>query len=365
MSDHESNLDDPRSEELPAPRPLADIDIATLTRSIAALSASVASVATSTIAMRAEIDALRHEMIDMRQGDDSDQDEAEHCESMTPACRPATHQPLCSTAPHQPLCSTAQHQPLCSTATSSKSASIPTTPTTPVRTPATPKIERFGGSGDKTEPSAWIRIYEHTTDDLTDKQRIRILASCISGEVLTWFADEIAGRHELDWDDVRDKFLRRYGTAIINPAVAAERRRLSKSEPVRAYAADKMRLLRLTGMGETSTLALLTAGMLPQYRLALLANDPADYDGWLRIALALESEEVRASGLNARTAVYATETDINAFEHRKSAAQAKNDGDPPWPCHMCKRRGRIAKHWHEDCPMQAKSGYEDDEDDAN
>ena len=96
----------------------------------------------------------------------------------------------------------------------------------------------------------------------------------LTNDALHWYGQEVSAFCINDWNEVKAKFLARFATAIVPPALAAEQRRMTKHDSVNSYAEDKMRLLRLSESTLNSSLALLTAGTFPSYRQTLYSANP-------------------------------------------------------------------------------------------
>ena len=88
-------------------------------------------------------------------------------------------------------------------------------------------IARFTGTPSKIDAQSWIVMYERVSNGITDNYRIESLGSYLTDDSLSWYAQEIAVDLTLSWNDVRYKFLARYGTAIVPPGVAAEQCRMT------------------------------------------------------------------------------------------------------------------------------------------
>ena len=215
------------------------------------------------------------------------------------------------------------------------------------------KLERFIGSESKVDAKTWIQIFEHLAHDLNDKQRIVTLVGYLTNDSLVWFSDEIANK-PYDWDEVRNRFLARYGTATVPPIIAAEQRRMTYNESVRTYAQEKMRLLRmyLNDSQIESALYALTSGTLPAYRTTLMAMKPKTFDDWLHIALSLENSQQEVRN-RARTTTQTVNVANNPTNTRTSRRRDESP-PPPGPCQICQQRGVEAFHWHSKCPNRSQ-----------
>lgn len=154
-------------------------------------------------------------------------------------------------------------------------------------------IERFSGTGSKIEPLAWIEMFDEVSSQLNGTQRVQALASYVTGDAITWYSQDVA-KQGLDWTEVRQRFLNRYGTAIVHPLATATNKHKLRHESIQAYANEKYRLCRLAKIPLDGTLALLTQGLPQHYRNMLGAAQPGTFDAWLKVALFAEDSEARS-----------------------------------------------------------------------
>ena len=212
----------------------------------------------------------------------------------------------------------------------------------------------FEGSNSKVDPMSWITIYEHISSSIRPEVRVTSMPMYLTNEALHWYANEVARPGINSWSEVKAKFLARFGTAVVPPAVAAEQRIMSKQDTVQSYAQDKMRLLRLAETSNQSSLALLTAGSAPPFRSTLFSLNPQTFDEWLRVALTIEN----SLGYHNR---FRSSNDVQVVETRNwNKAKFKNKRNrsppPPYACKRCKEKGIEVFHWHNQCPN--RSHYE-------
>ena len=206
-------------------------------------------------------------------------------------------------------------------------------------------LSKFSGTNAKSDAANWIELFEFMSQGLTAGNRVRSLVPYLTEDAVEWFVSEIARPDINDWDEVKRKFLARYGSVTVPYAVAAEQRRMNRKDTVSEYAKDKMRLLKLAGINESSALALLTNGTPPNYQTALFAQNPKTFDDWLRIAVSLENS------LNRYRNTYKTKDEVNATEPKKNFSP--NSKAPK--CRICARKGLTKFHWHRECPEKRSS----------
>jgi len=186
---------------------------------------------------------------------------------------------------------------------------------------------------------------------MSDEHRIQALTTYLTDDALTWCAQEIANDMTLSWNDVKNKFLARYGTAIIPPSVAAEQCRMTRRDTVQSYAQEKMRLLRLAEVPLKSSIPLLTAGTPPSYRPMLYASSPETFDEWLRLALTIENSTQDRPFRSRNENVNVTQRPQERNAQRGRNTSKRDDSPKPkTPCRYCQKRSIEAFHWHRKCP---------------
>lgn len=209
-------------------------------------------------------------------------------------------------------------------------------------------ITRFNGGDTRLQAGAWLAVFETVYKGVDPEEKTRDLASYLAGDALDWYAHEVADQ-DADWPTVRQRFLSRFGTACIDPGVLLMERRKRRSESVQAYALEMNRLMRQTGVKDSSAIAILTNGLPPHYRSHLLASKPRDFDTWLAAALVAEHDERRS----ARGGRHGSFSMTGAKLKPPKSAQKGDTTPPPFPCLYCEERGiQNAMHWHRDCPYK-------------
>jgi len=204
-------------------------------------------------------------------------------------------------------------------------------------------------------------MYEMSTKGVSDDDRIKGLVTHLENDALEWLADEIAP-NELNWAEVKAKFLARYGTAIANPAVAAQYRTMNRKDTVKTYGQEKMRLCRLAGYPLESSLHLLTIGAPVDYQTTLFAREPKSFDDWLRTAMLIENSQQIRNRSRFMNKPMAT---VNAIDEKKPKKRYDNKADrsdkpkkSKYPCRICQEKGIAAYHYYYDCASYKKnSGY--------
>lgn len=219
--------------------------------------------------------------------------------------------------------------------------------------PATkaPKLQRFSGAKSKIKISSWIALFEVICNKMkvtTDSDKVILLMEYLEEEALQWFADEIATNLDtIKWDETVEAIKKRFGDRTIDPVLAAQRRRLQKTETVQAYFEDKMYHLRKTGLQESSMAEMLTDGMPPHYRIPLIAATIFNTSDWLSKAVRLESSFGTYKPMNQDTNQQRPIT-VNMVEDKKGKKSKKQ---PSEPCRYCKKQNKTEYHWHADCPI--------------
>jgi hypothetical protein len=240
------------------------------------------------------------------------------------------------------------------------------------------RLEAFTGYKSVIRADIWCNIFEVITHGKTDQLRIQALIEYLSGDALNWFGTDIApAMGNISWAAVRSSLVTRFGTAVVNPSVAANHRRLGLQETVQLYYDDKMRLLRQTTLTETDIVAQLTDGMPTSYKLSLITARPADSVAWLNIALPMEAYLRSKQVPPIRTfptrinnpyrpvaAAAATQGPSRFFSGPRprfsSGTQNRFPNQPNEECFYCAKAGESGQmHWHRNCPRRNQQRQEE------
>lgn len=135
----------------------------------------------------------------------------------------------------------------------------------------------------------------------------------------------------------------------------------TETETVLEYATEKLQLMRQTALTVAEQITLLSNGMPPHYRTALITAQITDIAKWMDIARQLESSFQRAARSN-------PQSNQPAQAHRFPVAAAANssapkskpnprdpNAKPATPCRHCTKRGKTEYHWNKECPVNAAS----------
>ena len=229
-------------------------------------------------------------------------------------------------------------------------------------------LAKFAGHKTVIRADIWCNLYEVVTNGQTDQQRLFGLMAYLIDDALNWFGTDIAPKlAEYSWSTVREMLIARFGPAIANPLVEAQRRHLKPTETVQNYYDDKMRCLRHVSLKEEDMVAQLTEGMPISYKGLLLCSKPPTTVSWLAIALQLEAtvkrqpftvtkpkppyqnkQQFRPVSMIASTA---SESQNNP---RRDYRRNQNSNPPSTPCRYCQEAGETVYHWHNQCPPQAE-----------
>lgn len=208
-----------------------------------------------------------------------------------------------------------------------------------------PIIARFSKEKDGIRINAWINLFELIIGDMkSDKQKILELMKYVDGEALTWIGDEIAPQAStLEWLDVKEKMIRRFGQIIIRPLISAQKGHLRYNETIQKYYEEKMDMIRQTNMIEEDRVASLTDGMPDQYQNLLNACEIETTSSWLTKALKFETTISKKKGYRP--------IETSAAEKRKQT-DSKDKKKPYKPCRFCQeKKGKELFHWHSDCRL--------------
>ena len=203
----------------------------------------------------------------------------------------------------------------------------------------------------KTSEGERCSLYEVDTHNLPDADRIRALIFNIKGIALEWFGDEIGHAvTALEWTDVRDRMISRFGISTSTPLIDAQRRRLKRDETVQQYFRDKMGLFRQISNAEPEVCHQLTEGLQFSWKLAMTSAKPGSANDCVETAQQLETHfasiprnpkpdySQQGNRFNVRP---------NAnFKPNPRALAATNDRPIP-ACRICERLGRPNHlQWH-------------------
>lgn len=162
--------------------------------------------------------------------------------------------------------------------------------TAEVPEPHRARLAKFIGSRSSIKVELWLNLFEVETHGQTDTARIASLMRYLSDDGLNFYATDIATHMDaMSWTDARKLMTDRFGIAIRHPLVEANKRFLKYSETIQEYYEDKLRLLRLAGLDNEASLALLTDGVPVAYRSHLACCPATTPVEWLKHALRLEA----------------------------------------------------------------------------
>lgn len=220
-------------------------------------------------------------------------------------------------------------------------------------------IVRYTGECTKIKVGAWLQLFEVVIKSKkldTDEAKVTLLMSYLDKEALQWFAEDIVSKlDDITWEACKLAMIQRFDQQIVEPVLAAQRRRLQRGETVKDYHEAKMVFLRASGLNQHSMCDLLTDGMPFSFRTPLIAAKVLETKDWLSIAVQLESSfgsrfnsGSTSQGLGGQqlVAVNANFTDEPASRNK----QFKSKKKPPSPCMHCKTKGKVEWHWNSDCP---------------
>ena len=230
-------------------------------------------------------------------------------------------------------------------------------------------LAKFAGHKTVIRADIWCNLYEVVTNGQTDQQRLFGLMAYLIDDALNWFGTDIAPKlTEYSWSTVREMLIARFGPAIANPLVEAQRRHLKPTETVQNYYDDKMRCLRHVSLKEKDMVAQLTEGMPISYKGLLLCSKPPTTVSWLAIALQLEATVKRQPFTVTKpkppfqnkqqfrpVAMIASTTTETQNNPRRDYRRNQNSNPPTTPCRFCQEAGETIYHWHNQCPRRQRT----------
>lgn len=224
-----------------------------------------------------------------------------------------------------------------------------------------PLIARFSGSDQGVRIEAWISLYEVVMSGKTDAEKVKLLLYYLDSDAITWFSEDIAPRLDSHpWNDVKSAMIARFGQKVVRPIIAAQSRYLQRTETIKQYYDEKMRLLRQTGLEEIDMAAMLTSGMPGFFKSSLVSAQIRAPQQWLAVALELESAfKVRkpmTTGFGARpegpypgSQTQGQRPPMQATYLSSAEQKSKEKKKPTKPCKYCKNLGKTLFHWHAEC----------------
>lgn len=217
-----------------------------------------------------------------------------------------------------------------------------------------PKLQKFAGAKSKIKISSWLSLFEVVASKMastTDSDKSTLLMEYLEEDALQWFADDVAPTlATIKWSDVTEAIKNRFGDRTVDPVLAAQRRRLLKTENVQSYFDEKMYHLRKTGLRDPSMAEMLTDGMPGIYRTPLISASIKTTAEWLTIAVRLESSFSTYKPFNADNRT-PHPISVNMADDSKRPFKKKSN-KPSQPCRFCQKNGKTEYHWHADCPIR-------------
>lgn len=219
------------------------------------------------------------------------------------------------------------------------------------------KLDKYTGSDTSITADRWISLFDVVVSSITsDYQRVQLLMEYLRGEALHWYADEIAPFiTTISYKETKNKFIERFGFVVVDPVIAAQKRRLQKGESIQDYFNSKMQFLRRSTLTQQSIAAQLTDGTPHFYRTPLISADIKDANHWLRKALELE-ESFRPYSTK-RKPDYKHQNHFT--KTNQATSTSKTEAKPPSPCKLCQSLGKLEWHWHRDCPRRKRTNNND------
>jgi hypothetical protein len=219
-------------------------------------------------------------------------------------------------------------------------------------------LAKFSGHKTVIRADLWCNLFEVVTREQTDVDRIFNLMGYLIDDALNWFAADIAPNMATStWPQVRAALIARFGPAVTNPLVEAQRRSLKSSETVETYYEDKIRLLRQANLTEDNIVAQLSEGMPFSYRGFLLCAKPTTSVMWLTVALQLEATLKRQPQEQQRHKFWrqnqektmATALVTDTTPQNKQRMRSRGKDRPSSACRYCLEAGQTVFHWHREC----------------
>ena len=159
----------------------------------------------------------------------------------------------------------------------------------------------------------------------------------------------------LQWTEVKQKMLKRFGQVLVHPLLKAKNRYLRANESVTDFYNEMITLLRQAKLDDQATVAYLTAGMPSSYRTHLISPIITSPSVWLESAVHLE-HHLRRPTLPSQPKPsfqqkFPNQQKNRAFVNIAEGTEGRNEQKNRRPpvCRYCQRAGETAYHWHRDC----------------
>jgi hypothetical protein len=152
------------------------------------------------------------------------------------------------------------------------------------------RVIRFNGNTNAYTVQEWLAFFVFAIDSISDyKNRIRELMKHLDGDAISWFVREVSATR-LSWAQVKSLMEIRFETSLISPNIAAQNRKLNKSEIIKQYFDDKMLFLRRTGLSEKFIADELTSGLPFHYKTTRFAAQVKTTQQRLSVATQIEAD---------------------------------------------------------------------------
>ena len=216
-----------------------------------------------------------------------------------------------------------------------------------------PKIPKFDGKTIQVED--FIKVFERFFSTLSEDDRINKLVEYIDGDVFEFYSRDICGIQGITWDQTKEKLIQRFAHSEIDPVTAAIRRRLTRSDTIRQYYDDKMKLLRRSSVPESEMSSILTVGLPDSYKSHFYGKRFKTVGEWLQLAQDIEADmNTKTSSHRTAGSSHFTQSEDKKTNRFSKSNKTFNKNRSPPDCQICKQIGIAAKHWHRDCPNQHK-----------
>ena len=130
--------------------------------------------------------------------------------------------------------------------------------------PKPEKLSKFNGISKEIRVQTWLKLFEVHTISYSDAQRVQNLLYYLSDIALEWYGDEVADNihnPQYNWDYVKQKMIRRFGSSTAQPLIEAQDLSLRSGQTLEDYYRAKIRLLNQTSLSEPEKLQMLTQGL--------------------------------------------------------------------------------------------------------
>ena len=176
---------------------------------------------------------------------------------------------------------------------------------------------------------------------------------------LEWYGDEIADNITnalYNWDYVKRKMVRRFGSSTAQPLIEAKEMRLSRDQTLEQYFRAKVRLLNQTSIDESEKIQMLTDGLPLDWKKSFAPIPINTTDTWFESAQKVEAVHSKPTFKkdNHFKPNFKPQYKPKPQKSFQLKTFSKYSEENPPLCDHCRNIGLNEYHWHRNCPNKTK-----------